>query len=438
MIRLAMLLIGARAFRRRWPLVPAIGALWMLIGAMLVGDVTADGLLSIGIETLGILLIIEGLTGSLDSLSSGVRTNSSAMARALGFLVFGVLVLDPFDHGIPDSLLFGLVFLLDGALRFASGYVVRFDGWRWASAAGAVEILLAFLTFANWPVAHDVIVPFCLGVALLASGFRLVRIGLQLRRLPAGASITALPLFSRRPWSDHATLPEREPCYEQSEPMTLYVWTPLGVAHDPKRRVLIDRYIAAVDGKGVISTGHSALEVLPDLYISHYPASEIDHSPTDFTRLLRAGRENDIGGRFLPSHEWEVANWCEPDARVVFRRYDAAALRAFWDAYRRDSTYNLTSRSCSTVTSLAIESALEGILGQKRPLLWFALLVVDPNVWLAGVLRRRGATMAWTPGLVLDYARALAGIVEHEESRWIVRLGAAIRSWRASRARSTP
>jgi hypothetical protein len=215
--------------------------------------------------------------------------------------------------------------------------------------------------------------------------------------------------------------------------MVLYVWTALATAHDPQRRLLIDRYIAAVDGKGRISTGHSALEVLPDLYISHYPGEEIDHSPSDFARLLRAGPENDIRGRWIPSHAWEVANWCEPDARVVFPRYDAVALRAFWDVYRQDDTYNLTSRSCSTATSLAIESALEGILGTRWPFLWLGLLVTDPTVWLAAILRRRGATMAWTPGLVLDYARALKEVIERQETRWVVRLGRAVRAWRASR-----
>jgi glycine/D-amino acid oxidase-like deaminating enzyme len=50
MIRLALLLIGARAIRRQWPLVPAIGALWMLIGALLLHDVLGDGTLSVAVE----------------------------------------------------------------------------------------------------------------------------------------------------------------------------------------------------------------------------------------------------------------------------------------------------------------------------------------------------------------------------------------------------
>jgi hypothetical protein len=117
----------------------------------------------------------------------------------------------------------------------------------------------------------------------------------------------------------------------------------------------------------------------------------------------------------------------------VFPRYDAVALRAFWDVYRRDNTYNLTSRSCSTVTSLAIESSLEGIAGQRRAWLWFFLLLSDPNLWLAAILRRRGATMAWTPGLVLDYARVLHSVVERQDNRWFARLFRAIADYRQAR-----
>lgn len=412
MVRLVLLLIGARALRRRWLVLPVVGALWMALGGLLIGDVSADGKLSIAFETLAVLLVVEGLGALLGALGVGLRTAQAGAWRGLVLLVLGVLLLRPFDHGLPDALLFGLAFLADGGLRVASAWVVRFAGWRWALVAGLAELALAALIFASWPVPHTVIVPFCFGVALLASGWSLVRLGLELRRLPPGASLTALPLYATRRWAVRDPLPGHTPDYDPPAPMVLYVWTPVGSAEDPERRLLIDRYIAAVDKDGDISTGHSALEVLPDVYISHYPAVEIDHKPDEFTRILRAGPENDIPGRWQPNHAVEVSHWCEADARVVFPRYDAAALRAFWDVYRADPTYNLTSRSCSTVTSLAIESALEGICGGRWPLLKALWLSLDPRVWLAAILRRRGATMAWTPGLILDYARVLQGIVE--------------------------
>jgi hypothetical protein len=332
-----------------------------------------------------------------------------------------------------------MAFVVDGSVRVASAWVVRFERWRAALFAGVVELVLATLVLVQWPVPHRYTIPFCLGVALFASGWSLIRLGLQLRGLPPGASITTLPLFVGRSWYSRPSLPAPNTAdahQNQKHAMTLYVWTPAGSVSEPRRQPLIDRYIAAIDQNGVISTGHSALELAPDIYISHYPGVEIDHSPTDFIHLLRAGRENDIEGRWNVSYLEEVAAWCEPDAKVVFVRYDAAALRAFWDVYRRDNTYNLTSRSCSTVTSLAIESALEGIVGQRHAWLWFFLLLSDPDLWLAAILRRRGATMAWTPGLVLDYARALRRVVERQEQRWFTRLARALTGYRRAHERS--
>ncbi|EON16420.1 hypothetical protein CMPELA_02065 [Cupriavidus necator] len=54
--------------------------------------------------------------------------------------------------------------------------------------------------------------------------------------------------------------------------LTVHVWTPVGSARgEARRQPLVDRYIAAVDRDGVISTGHAALESPEGIYISLYP-----------------------------------------------------------------------------------------------------------------------------------------------------------------------
>ncbi|OIV47430.1 hypothetical protein BK025_04335 [Sodalis sp. TME1] len=60
-------------------------------------------------------------------------------------------------------------------------------------------------------------------------------------------------------------------------PLIVHIWTPEeSAATQPVSRPIINRYIAAVDADGVISTGHAALEVPGKLYLSLYPAEEID------------------------------------------------------------------------------------------------------------------------------------------------------------------
>ena len=45
-----------------------------------------------------------------------------------------------------------------------------------------------------------------------------------------------------------------------------------------------------------------------------------------------------------------------------------------------------------------------------------------PELWIAAQIRRRALMMAWTPGLIMDYARALRAIVHPVPVPWYKRL----------------
>ncbi len=168
------------------------------------------------------------------------------------------------------------------------------------------------------------------------------------------------------------------------------------------RQRAINRYIAAIDGNGVISTGHAALEMSPDLYISHYPAAEIDRNPDEFSRTLRATADNNVPGRFLPSYEVESAEWCPSTVQVEIKNIDAARLRAFWKHYRANDTYNLTNRNCSSAVADALDAALEGVYREHRWPVFRALqAIVFPELWAAGLMRKRAESMAGRRALYL-------------------------------------
>ncbi|ANB71737.1 hypothetical protein AYM40_04615 [Paraburkholderia phytofirmans OLGA172] len=108
----------------------------------------------------------------------------------------------------------------------------------------------------------------------------------------------------------------------------------------------------------MISTGHAALESPEGIYISLYPGVEIDRSPDDFAR-------RDL----------------QPDAPQLFEQRIA--------------------RSCS-----GDRRRVGAGLGEPR---WLAAIFArdyDAELWVAAQQRKRATTMAWTPGLTLDYARA--------------------------------
>jgi uncharacterized membrane protein HdeD (DUF308 family) len=431
MIRLAMLLVGTRALRRKWAGLAGFGLVWMALGLAIMAD-AADRVSAVTREAVAVLLLFEGFIALAYFTLTPRGRGQAVLAKGVALIILGCMVLDfPFRIDVEDSLLFGMAFVIDGAARIATAAVVRFPKWPLVAAGGAVELTLGALALWGWPLGYRETVPFCIGVALLLSGWTALRLGLNLRRLPDATQVLGLPLFDRRGWyrtarPRAATRPSAARHHET--PLVVHVWTPVGsaAAPTPERRLLIDRYIAAVDGKGVISTGHAALELAPDVYISHYPALDIDHSPEEFARLLRATAENDVRGQFQPSYGTESADWCPADANVAFHAYDEAKLRAHWEAYRTDDTYNLTDRNCSITVAVALEAALEGMLGDGAVWRRFFALMVNPDLWIAAVLRARAESMTWTPGLVLDYARSLQAVVEPAPIPWRHQLRAAL------------
>lgn len=433
MIRLVFLLLGAHTLKPMWRLLAVAGVVWMLLGVLILFDLS-DGALSFVLDTLVIFLVIEGLVEIAAAVSLGLRQHWLDGMRGAAFLFAAFLVFNvPWDNNIGAAIVFGLAFLVDGLFRMASAYVVRSVRWKVGIVAGLVEVGLAAMILLAWPVPHRLTVPFCFALLLLTSGYALVRMALPLRRLPEGASITSLPLYAARNWQGsqvHPVASASSPAKEEDKALNVYVWTALGSAKDPQRRLLIDRYVAAVDKKGVISTGHAALEMSPDLYVSHYPASDIDHSPDDFRALLSAGHENDVRGRFNESLAVEAAAWCMPDQKITFHRFNPMALQAFWEAYSKDNTYNLTARNCSTSVIQALDAATEGAAYTGRRWRDLFRIVSDPHFWLMRIVRGRAEAMTWTPGLVLDYAHLLEQVIEHSERRWRARIGEALRSRR--------
>jgi uncharacterized membrane protein HdeD (DUF308 family) len=441
MVQLALLLLGVKAVQRHWLPLAVIGAGWGILGLAIDAE-GLEGLQAATMHWFGILLVIEGAV----TLIAGLLSNMPGrlwIIKAIALIFPGLMIMETSWRNVMlVSMVFGVALVADGCVRMASTLLLRFPGWRVALLASGVELVLAALALTSWPVSYEATVPFCVGVALMLSGWTVMRSALLLRRLPPDAPITSLPIFERqRGW--YAPIPLLDvlpvaPEADGRQRLNVFVWTPLASATDPVRRPLLDRYFAAVDQNGTISTGHAALELQPDLYISHYGAEDPDRSPAEFRRALHAGAQNDVQGRFLPSYAAEAAEWCEATACVVFYRFNAERLRAHWSIYRQDATYNLTNRNCSVAVALALDAALEGVLGVA--MVWPPLLrlIIHPDLYLATLLRKRARTMTWTPGLVLDYARAMQRVVEPPEISWIVMVRQASSRYRQMRRIHAP
>jgi len=402
MIEVAAILIGADTIRRRWWVIAAIGLLWMALGAFFFVNAMTEELRINDIYFVIPLLLDGGfsLAAAFNSAGTGRRIR---FAKAAAFL--GIALLVVFGHGYSAMIIgfvAGTYLVIDAVWRAASAWVVRFRRWRLSLFNAGIEFLLGAWSFVPWPTQWQGEVGIDVGLLLMVSALGLCGLAWRIVRLPPGTPMSRI--LSQGVGGETAPIRDGAARAAPAATVTVHVWTPTGALAP----VGVSRYVAALDENGVISTGHAALAG-PGFYVSHYPAADIDRSPEDFRRTLRATPDNDVPGRFLPSYEEEAAAWRPSSVQVRLPGIDVAAMRAFWGAYAADTTYNLTSRNCSSSVAAVMEAGLEGIFAAQAASPWFLLrLLLSPELWVAGHLRARAAAMAWTPGFVLDYARAVS------------------------------
>lgn len=417
MLRLLFLLMGGPALRAGWPYLAGLGLLCTSASAGIAMDLLQHGSLSLPLHILGVLLAVEGLAEAIGAIYSPAGIAWPLLMKSAGLMLFGVLVfIAPHDSSFCLSLGYALIFLLDGGFRVISCSLMRCRRWTRKFGLGCAEILFSVLIATHWPLAPHVIVPLCFALLLAGWGINLLFMGAQIHALPENTSVTALPLFTRKGLrAPHGLNYEHPPLQagHASVPLNVYIWTPLGSGDVAGRRPWFDRWVAAIDHRGEVSTGHTSLEMGEELYISLYPVDDVSRSLRGFLQTLCAKEEFDVEGCLLPSLDSEIKRWCRPDKRLVLTHYNQAALRNYWRTNATDTRYNLTSRNCSTSVIQALDVATEGLLGEQGLKgLW---VLLNPDFWLLSLVRSRAEGMTWTPGLVMDYCILLRRVLAANE-----------------------
>jgi hypothetical protein len=291
---------------------------------------------------------------------------------------------------------------------------------------------MAGLLLTNWPLRDALNVSFCVGLALLATGWVMVRGGLRLKRLPPGSDLASIEVYDNRRYLQLTVKPD--PVAGKTAPgtpMVVHVWTAVDATVDRIKLPIIERYIVALSRKGNASSGHAALECGPALYINHHPRYRLRINAQNVLQEARATPENNRAGHWGSSYLEEEAKGRPSTVKIRFRIYSPFYLQAFWDGYRQDDTYNFTHRNCSSVVVQAVDAAMEGVFADKP--FWRTLLrlMFHPDMWLAGSARVRAESLAWSPGLALDCISAVRRVTD---PRYDLRLHL-VRRWRAKRRR---
>ncbi|WP_208952405.1 HdeD family acid-resistance protein [Rahnella sp. ChDrAdgB13] len=423
MLQIALLLTGSDFVRRNSPILFLASLLWSFAGAA----VLADGMMEASyfpFHVFGYFLLAESMLTLLTaSGTQGARRSIFCFKGGIIGFVAILILSGRHSSNLMMAIIFGFACFMTGLFVVTSAWVVRYPHWRRALCGGIFQLIFALFLFLPYPAKHDGTVPQLIGMLMLTSGIQCALLAFRLRHLRDGYRI--FDMFTPDDLLGTDVQAEESNAVATAQPgqqLTVHVWTPEGSsATTPVSRPVLNRYIAAVDARGVISTGHAALEMGPDIYISLYPAVDIDRSPAEFFNTLRAVRDNNVAGEFKEGYTSEAAAWCESDRKIVFHDFSPASLTHFWTQYRQQEIYNLTWRNCSSSVAYALEAALDGVRGGHGGWIHFLRLFLIPELWIAAQLRKRATTMAWTPGLLLDYSRALHALVHPVRLTWFSR-----------------
>lgn len=430
MIQIALLLFGEDFVRSRAKYLMCIGYLWGLLGLGIFMD-GLDGVIYFPLRIFGALLLLESVVTL--SIASGGKGASKVVLYFKGgvfCLVALLILLNQSYSNLLLAIIFGFAYFIIGLFIIFSAWIVRFPDWKMAIVNGSAKIAFALFMINPYPTHYKATVSSFLGVLMIFSGINIVKLASRISRRGKSSSAVdsrtevALTQDKNRDASSSEDAANSCPDLSLNQPLTVHIWTPEGTANTSTiRRPIINRYIAAVDTQGVISTGHAALELAPDIYVSLYPAADIDRSPSEFLNVLKATRQNDVAGTYQSDYSTEAAEWCDSDRKIHFYVYNSRALRQFWNEYKQTETYNLTYRNCSSSVAYALEASLDGVLARQSES-WLMVLktLVMPELWIASQVRKRALSMAWTPGLVMDYARALHSIVHPVPQPWYQRV----------------
>lgn len=436
MLQIACLLLGKKFMHQQaiWLLIG--GLLWALLGLVILCDELGQTRY-IPVVWISIFTLIESLI-TLSVANSGIGSQKIILflKGGLFFLVSVSLLIDDNYSHLILSIVLGFNYLLLAIFSIVSALVVRHRLWKRTIWLGGFYLFFAMIILFPYPLSYQSTFPIVLAALLIHSGISAIRFSSKLRVIRHGQTIFTLmadsALSQREFEQQEIKIDVVMPLTEEQQtsnnlshtsPLTVHIWTPEGSADLPPRpRPVINRYIAAVDRNGIISTGHAALEIRNQIYISLYPIDDIDRSPSEFLNKLKATAENNVAGEFQPDYDSEVSQWCRSDFQIHFYHYNAVTLAIFWQKYRQIALYNLTYRNCSSSVAYALEAALEGVLADKsNNFLTLVKLLLAPELWVASQIRQRAISMAWTPGLVMDYSRALNALVHPTPHCWYQR-----------------
>ncbi|MTC59011.1 peptidase [Providencia rustigianii] len=358
-----------------------------------------------------ILLCIPILLEAIRSFFCAAYCTGAArglrISRGLVLLFMVYVVLFSKIHAwetVLSGFITGLYLMVSSVWKMSNSVVLKFKRWKLMFAVSVLEFMIGLWNFIPWSFDYSSRqIYWDVGTLILIYS-------LDSFFVYYFVTSSQLADIDSLKSNENEANEENETNNKNREKAVLHVWTTTGQL--PLFFKLIQRYIVSRNSLGVISTGHVAFE-LDEVYISHYPEKDIERDTSQFLKILKSTEENNDSGVFQISYNDEMKIAPPSNFTIPIDGVSKEKLDEFWNEYRKDTTYNLTNRNCSTVVSLALIKSTEGYFTEKRGGFMLLLkLLFSPELWVMSQLRKHASIMTWTPGIVLDYSRAMSVLLK--------------------------
>ncbi len=146
-----------------------LGVLSVALGVVIFSN-ALDGVLYFPITPFAALMLFEGLATLAVAWTGMGGQRMLRYVKGTTFCLSALLVLIGGEHGnFALSMIFGTLFLVDGALQIVTAKVVRYWRWKIAVAGGALEIAIAVFFYQPYPDYYAGTVTYCVAFGLFSA-----------------------------------------------------------------------------------------------------------------------------------------------------------------------------------------------------------------------------------------------------------------------------
>ena len=171
-----------REVRSKWGWFVALGAAFVVLGAVAFGNLIITTLVSV--FYVGALMIFAAIINIAHAFQ--VRNWSSFFAWMLSGLLYGAAGIFTFRNPLlaasTFTLLLAFTLIASGAMRIFSSFQVRpQSGWGWMLASGCVTLVAGIIFVMSWPINALWLLGIMLAIDLTFQGISAIGFGLALK-----------------------------------------------------------------------------------------------------------------------------------------------------------------------------------------------------------------------------------------------------------------